>query len=379
MNTNINFVDLKRQYSTIKSEVQDAISRVLDDTAFAAGPYVKEFETNFARAHGVGYCVGVNSGTSALHMAMMALNIGAGDEVIVPTNTFFATAEAVSLAGATPVFVDCEEKFYNINYKEIENAITKKTKAVIAVHLYGQSANLDEIKTITNKYNLHLIEDCAQAHLAEYKGRMVGGDGIISCFSFYPGKNLGAYGEAGAVLTNNEELYSKCLALRDHGSKVKYYHDYIGHNYRMEGIQGAVLNVKLKHLNKWTDLRRRNASLYVRYLEECKEIILPQESLDAKHVYHLFVIRERSASRDKLMKYLAERKIFTGIHYPIPCHLQKAYAHLEYKKGAITGVGAGAFKNAERFAEEIISLPMYAELTEEEVKYVSTTIKGFYE
>jgi dTDP-4-amino-4,6-dideoxygalactose transaminase len=364
----VNFVDLKAQYLSIKDEIDEAIQNVIDNTAFVAGPFVKEFEENFAEAHNAKYCVGVNSGTSALNISAMALNIGADDEVIIPTNTFFATPEAFSLTAATPVFVDCEDSFYNIDPGKIEAAITEKTKAVVAVHLYGQPAKLDQIKEITDKHNLILIEDCAQAHTAEYKGKPVGTTGNVGCFSFYPGKNLGAYGEGGAVITNDEALYKRILALRDHGSSQKYYHDYIGHNYRMEGFQGAVLNVKLKYIHEWTESRRKNANLYCKYLSDIKEVILPKEMEDVKHVYHLFVVRV--PQRNELMAYLKENNIYTGIHYPIPCHLQKAYEFLDYKEGD--------FPNAEKFAKEIVSLPMFAELKEEEIAFVAEKIREFY-
>lgn len=364
----VNFVDLKAQYLSIKNEIDEAIQNVINKTAFASGPFVKSFEENFAKAHKANYCVGVNSGTSALHLAMWALGIGIDDEVIVPTNTFFATPEAVSLCKAKPVFVDCEQDYYNINPHNIEKAITNKTKAIIAVHLYGQAAQMDKIKIIAEKNKILLIEDCAQAHLAEYGGTPVGTFGICGCFSFYPGKNLGAYGEGGAVLTNNEELYTKMMALRDHGSAQKYYHDYIGHNYRMEGIQGSILNVKLKHLTEWTKLRRKNADLYRKYLADIKVIIVPTEMSGAKHVYHLFVIRV--SRRNELQKYLQDNEIYTGIHYPIPCHLQKPYNPLNQQKGK--------FPVSEKIADEILSLPMYAELKEEEITFVSNKIRDFY-
>lgn len=364
----INFVDLKKQYLSIKDEIDAAIKEVIESSAFTSGPFVKSFEESFAKAHNAKYCAGLNSGTSALHIAMWALGIGTGDEVIVPTSTFFATAESVSLCGATPVFVDSEPEYYNIDPKKIENAITDRTRAVIAVHLYGQPARMDEIKAITDKYKLLLIEDCAQAHIAEYKGRAVGTFGVCGCFSFYPGKNLGAYGEAGAVITADEELYKKILVLRDHGSSVKYYHDYIGHNYRMEGIQGAVLEVKLKYLREWTEKRRKNAGLYNKYLSEIKEVSLPIAMPDVKHVYHLYVVRV--PMRDELIKYLQGNEIYAGIHYPVPCHLQKAYSHLNQSKMSLPV--------AEKYAKEVLSLPMYPEMAEEDIQYVCNNIKEFY-
>jgi len=364
----VNFLDLRTQYYSIKQEIDSAIQQVLDKSAFAAGPFVKEFEENFAKAQGAKYCVGVNSGTAALHIAFMSLNFKSGDEVIVPANTFFATPEAVSLTGATPVFVDHEELYYNIDPLGIDRVITPRTKAIIAVNLYGQPAQLDIIRSLADKHNLFLIEDCAQSHLATYKGKPVGTYGIMGCFSFYPGKNLGAYGEGGAVITNDEILYKKMMALRDHGSSKKYFHDYIGHNYRMEGIQGAILNVKLKHLPAWTEIRRKNASLYRKHLSGIPEVILPAEVSDGKHVYHLFVVKV--PKREELIRFLQENGISTGIHYPIPCHLQKAYEFLGYKKES--------FPNTEKCAERILSLPMSEQLTEEQIIFVCEKIKEFF-
>ena len=365
----VNFLDLKSQYLGIKAEIDDAIQQVLDRSAFAAGPFVKSFEEHFAAAHQSRYCVGVNSGTAALHIVMMALEIGPGDEVIVPANTFFATPEAVSLAGARPVFVDHEPDYYNIDVNLIEKAITPRTRAIIAVNLYGQAAQLDAIKAIAEKHRLVLIEDCAQSHLATLNGRSTGTFGLAGCFSFYPGKNLGAYGEGGAVITPDEALYKKLMMLRDHGSAQKYHHDLIGHNYRLEGMQGAILDVKLKHLPQWTEARRRNADLYRQYLAPIREVVTPREMPGARHVYHIFCIR--APRRDELIKYLSDHQIYTGIHYPIPCHLQKAYAGLGYK--------AGDFPVSEAYAGQLLSLPMCEVLTEEEIVYVCDTIQRFYE
>lgn len=364
----VDFVDLKAQYKSIKEEIDSAISKVLESAAFAAGPFVKSFEEHFAEKQGVKYCVGVNSGTAALHAAMMVLDIKAGDEVIVPANTFFATPEAVSLAGATPVFVDCDPLFYNIDVDKIEAAISPRTKAIIAVHLYGQPARVDKIKQIAEKHGLFLIEDCAQAHLATLNGQPVGTFGVMGCFSFYPGKNLGAYGEGGAVVTNDEKIYQNLMMIRDHGMATKYRHEIIGHNYRMEGLQGAILDVKLKYLDQWTEIRRKNAELYRHYLKDIEEIELPTEMEGAKHVYHLYVIR--TEKRDELQKYLAANNIFTGIHYPIPCHLQNAYKNLGYKKGD--------FPITESYAERLLSLPMSEQLKEDQIAYVSETIKKFW-
>ena len=364
----INFIDLSRQYESIKEEISPVIEAVIRQNAFAAGPFVKSFEINFAKAHEARFCVGVNSGTAALHVALMALDIGAGDEVIVPSNTFFATPEAVSLTGATPVFVDCEETYFNIDPDKIGGVITQKTKAIIAVHLYGQPARMDQIAKIAKDNALFLLEDCAQSHLASFQGQSVGSFGSFGCFSFYPGKNLGAYGEGGAVLTNNEKMYQKMMALRDHGMTKKYHHEFIGHNYRLEGLQGAVLDVKLKYLDQWTRKRRENADLYRKHLESVNDIILPDEMIEARHVYHLFVIQTKS--RDELATFLNDQGISTGIHYPISCHLQKAYKDLEYEKGS--------FPVSESVSGNILSLPMFAELTENEIVYISQKIKDFF-
>ena len=364
----VNFLDLKSQYISIKDEIDDAIHKVFEKTAFAAGPFVKQFEENFAKAQGAKYCIGVNSGTSALHITFMALNIRHGDEVIVPTNTFFATPEAVSLTGATPIFVDHEPLYYNMDPSKIEEAITNKTKAIVVVNLYGQPAQLDTIKSIADKHELLLIEDSAQSHLATFKEQYTGTFGIAGCFSFYPGKNLGAYGEGGAVITDDEALYRKTMALRDHGSSKKYFHDYIGHNYRMEGIQGAILNIKLNYLSEWAEIRRKNATLYRQHLADIKEVILPLEMPDVYHVYHLFVVRV--SRRKELITFLQENEIYTGIHYPIPCHLQKAYSFLNIKKGT--------YPNSEKFANEILSLPMSEQLQEDEIIFVADKIKEFY-
>ncbi len=364
----VNFLDLKAQYLSIKEEIDEAIQNVLMSSAFAAGPFVKSFEENFAKSHNADFCVGVNSGTAALHAAMMALDIKTGDEVIVPANTFFASPESVSLAGAVPVFVDCEPDYYNIDPEKIEEKITPKTKAVLAVHLYGQPAQMDKIQAICKKHNLLLIEDCAQAHIAEYKGQKIGTFGDCGCFSFYPGKNLGAYGEGGAVITNNKDLYTKIMMIRDHGMPEKYHHDIIGHNYRLEGLQGAILDVKLKYLSGWTKTRQKNAQLYNKLLSQCEKIVTPKVINGAEHVYHVYVIR--CQDREDLINFLKDNGIFTGIHYPIPCHLQKAYKFLNYPKDS--------FPVAEKYADQILSLPMSEQLTEEQINYVSGKILEYY-
>jgi dTDP-4-amino-4,6-dideoxygalactose transaminase len=317
---------------------------------------------------GVKYTTGLSSGTDGNHLAMLCSEIGKGDEVIVPVNTFIATTEAISHSGATPVFVDVDEKTFNIDVNKIEEEITARTKAINAVHLFGQSADLKPIKEIAEKNNLMVVEDAAQAHLAEYYDKRIGGIGDIASWSFYPGKNLGAWGEAGAITTNNEEMYIKAKKLRDHGSEKKYYHNLIGYNYRMSEFQAAVLNVKMKYIGEWTEMRRINAEGYNTWLREIKQVITPSELEGVKHVYHLYVVRVKD--REKLQMYLKENEIATGLHYPIPLHLTQAYAFLGYKKGD--------FPVAEKLANEILSLPMYPELAKEQIEYVCEKIKAFY-
>ncbi len=371
------FLDLKAQYNSIKEEVNPAIQQVLDNTAYILGKSVKEFESEFAKTHNTSFCIGTSSGTDANHLVLWSLGIGPGDEVIIPANTFIATAWGATLCGAKPVFVDCHPESYNIDPAKVEAAITDKTKAIVAVHLYGQAADMDALNIIAKKHNLILVEDAAQAHLAEYNGEKVGGLSNATSFSFYPGKNLGAYGEAGAVVTNDEQLAKKITKLREHGQSEKYYHDSFGHNYRMEGIQGAVLGVKLKHLNEWTDGRRKVAKKYSELLASQKNIQLPVEMNYAKHVYHLFVIKvtgeslvERKEKRDLLQKFLTEKEIATGLHYPVPLHQQKCFENLGYKKGD--------FPVTEELAETGLSLPMFAELTDSQIKYVAESINEFF-
>lgn len=387
------FLDLKAQYKSIKDEVLPEIFEVLDNTAYVLGKKVQTFEEAFAKAHNAKYCFGVGTGTAGNHIVLWALGIGQGDEVIIPANTFIATAWGATLCGAKPVFVDCHPESYNIDPMKIVEAITPKTKAIVLVHLYGQPVDFDgvEEQLSVNGYQLmekgvyvnkdsgqkiFLVEDCAQSHLSEYKGKKVGSLGIASSWSFYPGKNLGAYGEGGAVMTDDDELAKKFKMIRDHGAEQKYYHQIYGHNYRMEGIQGAVLGVKLKHLEHWTEGRRRVAQKYYQLLKDVDGIILPQEMEYSKHVYHLFVVQILSNSepiktqkRDQLQKFLAENGISTGLHYPIPLHLQPCFEHLGYKKGD--------FPVTEELAEQGLSLPMYAELTDEQIEYVAEKIKEF--
>lgn len=367
------FLDLKIQYNSIKKEVLPAIENVLENSAFVLGKSVNEFEKNFAAAHQVEHCIGVSSGTDGNHLALWALGLKPDDEVIMPANTFIATAWGATLCGAKPVFVDCEPDSYNIDPKKVEELISPQTKAIVAVHLYGQPANLDPLKKIAEKHNIFLVEDCAQAHLAEYKGRRVGGLSDAASFSFYPGKNLGAYGEGGAVTTNNSEISDKVKMLRDHGAQQKYNHEVFGHNYRMEGIQGAVLNIKLNYLNNWTEGRRRAAKKYNELLADFDQIILPKEMEYSKHVYHLFVIQVKKGGkevRDSLAKFLNDNGVSTGLHYPIPLHLQKCFNYMGHKKGD--------FPVSEKLAESGLSLPMFPELTDDQINYVAAKIKEYF-
>jgi dTDP-4-amino-4,6-dideoxygalactose transaminase len=386
----IPFLDLKTQYHSIKDEVLISINNVLENTAFALGKSVADFEQEFAAAHSVKHCIAVSSGTDGNHMVLWALGIGQGDEVIIPANTFVATAWGATLCGATPVFVDCHTDSYNINPSKIVEAITPKTKAIVLVHLYGQPADVDAVSNELKAKNyelkkkgvyvhktsgqiIYLVEDCAQSHISEYNGKKVGGLEIASSFSFYPGKNLGAYGEGGAVCTDDDELAVKFRMIRDHGAKQKYVHEIYGHNYRMEGLQGAVLGVKLKYLKSWTDARRKVATKYNELLKDVKEIKLPVEMPYSKHVYHLFVIQlldTKTHSRDEFAKYLNDNGISTGFHYPIPLHLQPCFKHLGYKKGD--------FPETEKLASNGISLPMYPELNDEQMEYISDKIKRFF-
>jgi dTDP-4-amino-4,6-dideoxygalactose transaminase len=354
------FLDLKAQYASIRDEIASALLQVLDNTAFAGGPFVEKFEKDFASFCKCEFAIGVGSGTVALWMALTGLGVGQGDEVITTPNTFIATAEAISFTGATPIFVDIDERTYTIDPEKLENAITSKTKAIIPVHLYGQMADMDRIIQIAQTYDLFVIEDACQAHGAEYKGYPAGSMGNAGCFSFYPGKNLGAYGEAGAIVTNDTELAEKMRMLRDHGQAKKYHHSMIGWNARMDGFQGAVLRVKLKYLSAWNEARRRNAQFYDELLSNVSKVIIPVEADYAKHVYHIYAIRTQN--RDAFINTLAEKDIHCGIHYPIPIHLQQAYEFL--------GNGTGSFPVAEKCAKELVSLPMFPELSKEQIQYV---------
>ncbi|MCX8022628.1 MAG: DegT/DnrJ/EryC1/StrS family aminotransferase [Syntrophorhabdaceae bacterium] len=360
------FLDLKAQYETIKEEINIAIQDVIEHTAFAGGPYVSKFEEAFSEFCGSSYAIGVGSGTEALWFCLLGLGIGPGDEVITVPNTFIATAEAISFSGARPVFVDVDEKTYNMDPNLIESAITSKTKAIIPVHLFGQVADMEPIMAIAKKHGLYVVEDACQAHGAEYKGKKAGTFGVAGAFSFYPGKNLGAYGEAGAIVTDNLELADRIRVLRDHGQARKYYHNIIGWNGRMDGIQGAVLSVKLRYLTTWNDKRRKNAYLYNSMLKGIDGLVTPYEADYGKHVYHIYAIRVKE--RENVISKLAERGVSCGIHYPVPIHLQTAYSSLCLIEGR--------FPIAEKVTKEFVSLPMYPELTEEQIKHVVKELEG---
>jgi dTDP-4-amino-4,6-dideoxygalactose transaminase len=363
----IPFVDLKSQHSSIKTEIDAAVAKVLESSQFVLGEEVAAFEEEFAVYCGARYGIAVNSGTSALHLALLAAGIGPGDEVITVPFTFVATVAAILYAGARPVFVDIEPRSYTIDAKQIENALTERTKAILPVHLYGQPADMEPIVTIARRHGLTVIDDAAQAHRSEYKGRRVGSIGDLSCFSFYPGKNLGAYGEGGIVLTNNPEYARTISMLRDWGQKEKYKHTLKGYNYRMDGLQGSILRVKLRHLDSWTEARRANAARYNQLLLE-SDVITPCEMPYAHHVYHVYVVR--TPHRQSLQQALLNHEIQTGIHYPIPVHLQPAYADLGY--------AAGDFPCAEQAAREVLSLPMYEGLAGAQLESVSEAVTDYF-
>ncbi|HEV2397073.1 MAG TPA: DegT/DnrJ/EryC1/StrS family aminotransferase [Candidatus Sulfotelmatobacter sp.] len=363
-NVKVPYLDLKAQYRSIKPEIDAAISRVLESCQFVLGPEVTAFEQEFAAYAGTTECVALNSGTSALHLALLAAGVGPEDEVITVPFTFVASVAAVLYAGARPVLVDIDPCSFTMDPAAIEKAISPRTKVILPVHLYGQPADMDPIMAVARKHGLVVIEDAAQAHGAHYKDRPVGSIGDMACFSFYPGKNLGAYGEGGAVTTSNAKYASTIRMLRDWGQDRKYHHVLRGYNYRMEGIQGAVLGVKLRHLEKWTEARRSVVRQYNELLTGC-DIEKPKEMPWARHVYHVYTVR--SENRDGLQQALTAEGIQTGIHYPVPVHLQPAYADLGY--------GPGAFPHAEAAAKQVLSLPLYPELPQQSVVQVAEAVK----
>jgi dTDP-4-amino-4,6-dideoxygalactose transaminase len=360
----IPLVDLKAQYQSIQGEIDGAMAGVISKTNFIQGEEVRLLEREFAAYSGAKYGVAMASGTDALHLALEALGVGPGDEVITSPHTFTATVEAVYYCGARPIFADIDPRTYNIDPERIEERITPRTKVIMPVHLYGQSADMDPILQIAERRGLKVLEDACQAHGAEYRGRRVGSMGAAACFSFYPGKNLGAYGDAGMIVTNDEALAKWCAMMNDHGRTEKYTHVYVGYGKRMDTLQAAILRAKLPHLEAWTQARRERAAAYSRMLDGLVET--PHEPEWARAVYHLYVIRV--PRRDEVMAKLRERGVGVQIHYPIPLHLQPAYAELGYRQGE--------FPESERAAESILSLPIYPEMTQEQQEYVVDQLRA---
>ncbi len=362
------FIDLKQQFQTLKPEIDKALNPVFQDASFILGPAVKTFESNFAKYVGTKHCVTLHSGTAALHLALLAMGIGHGDEVITVPNTFVATVEGIAFAGATAKLVEVDPKTYNLDVKQLEKAVTSKTKAIIPVHLYGQTAAMKELMAWAKAKGIKVLEDACQAHGAKEYGQNAGTFGVASCFSFYPGKNLGAAGEGGAVCTNDDEIADKVRLYRDHGSRKKYVHEIVGHNFRLDSLQAAVLDVKLPYLDKWNEARRKHAKAYCEKLAGVNGLVLPETAQGAEHVFHLFVVQVAdSTTRQKVQDYLASKNVSTGIHYPIPVHMQEAFSDLGYKKGD--------FPVSENMADRVLSLPMFPELTEAQIDHVVQSLK----
>jgi dTDP-4-amino-4,6-dideoxygalactose transaminase len=365
MHIKVPFLDLSAHHAPLRAEFDRAIGEVIDSGAFAGGPFVEKFEVEFAAYNQSKYAIGVGSGTEALWLSLLACGVGAGDEVITVPNTFMATAEAITYCEARPVFVDVDETTYTMDPAGLKRALTPRTKAIIPVHLFGQPADMDPILEFAREHDLVVIEDACQAHGAEYKRRKVGTLGRAGCFSFYPGKNLGAFGEAGAIVTDDIELQEKICVLRDHGQARKYRHTMIGWNCRMDGIQAAVLSVKLRHLENGNLRRRGHAQRYNHLFADVAEVVTPVEAPYARHVYHLYAIRV--SGREETLWHLNKKEIQCGVHYPVPIHLQRAYRHLGYE--------VGAFPVSEQTAQEFISLPMFPELTEAQIANVALAVK----
>jgi dTDP-4-amino-4,6-dideoxygalactose transaminase len=361
------FVDLKAQHESVRDQVQRAMLGVADRAEFILGPAVSKFEAAFAAYCGANHAVGLDSGISALELALRACNVGPGDEVITPSHTFIATVSSISFTGATPVFVDVRPHTYLVDPERIEHAITPRTRAIMAVHLYGQPAEMDAIVDIARRKGLFLIEDAAQAHGAEYHGRRVGTFGTVGCFSFYPAKNLGAYGDAGAIVTNDAAIAKHIEMLRNYGQRRKYDHVYLAYNRRIDTLQAAILDVKLRYLDQWNRRRTAAAARYCSQLADCPAVVLPSVSADVQHVYHLFVIQH--PKRDDLMKHLAARGISCGLHYPIPVHKQECYAHLAGERLPLTVT--------DRLGDRVLSLPMFPEITDDQIDHVCEAIHDF--
>jgi dTDP-4-amino-4,6-dideoxygalactose transaminase len=365
---NIPFVNLKAQYSKIKTEIDESIKNVIEDTAFIRGEYVEKFEKDFSKVYGVKHVVSCANGTDAIYISLKALGIGIGDEVITTASSWISTSETISQTGAKVVFVDIDPNHYVINPDKIEEAITKNTKAIIPVHLYGHPANMTKILKIAKKYNIQVIEDCAQAHFSTWNKKNVGTYGIAGTFSFYPGKNLGAYGDAGCIISDDHDFAKKAKMYANHGALKKHFHDIEGINSRMDGIQASILSVKLRYINEWTALRQENAKLYDNLLSPLQQVITPYVDEKAQHVYHLYVIRTKN--RESLVGHLKSKNISTSIHYPTPLPFLKAYDYLNHTKEQFPVV----FKQQ----KEILSIPMFPELSVEEIKYVVNSINQFF-
>ncbi|MGB9835680.1 MAG: DegT/DnrJ/EryC1/StrS family aminotransferase [Candidatus Saccharicenans sp.] len=364
---NIPFVDLKSQYLSIREEINSAIQSVLNDTAFVGGKYVEAFEQSFARQLGVKHCISCANGTDAIYISLKAAGVGPGDEVITAANTFIATSEAISLTGARPVFVDIDE-YYHLDPSKIEEKITPETKAIIPVHLYGQAADIYKIKDICERHNLLMIEDCAQSHLATYHGRYTGTFGLAGTFSFYPGKNLGAYGDGGAIITNDDEFAQRARLFANHGSRKKYIHEIEGINSRLDGLQAAILSVKLKYLEQWNQARHEHALRLNQLLSDIPEIECPRLRPEAYHIFHIYCIRV--PERERLIEHLKKEGIATNIHYPYALPFTQAYAWMKHKPED--------FPRAHEYQGQILSLPMYPELTDEQINYISDSLHKYF-
>ncbi|OGK18414.1 hypothetical protein A3G67_03160 [Candidatus Roizmanbacteria bacterium RIFCSPLOWO2_12_FULL_40_12] len=361
----VEFVDLKRQYATINKEVSKAISNVLSRQTFVLGNVLEKFESSFASYLGISYVVGVDNGTDGLNLALEALGIGKGDEVITPVNSFISTTFCITNAGATPVFVDVDPDTHQLNINQVKKKISKKTRAILPVHLYGAACDIESLVKICKKHRIFLVEDACQAQGSSYKRKKLGTFGVAGVFSFYPGKNLGAYGNGGAIVTKSKSLYMKLLKLRNFGQQKRYYHDSVGHNSKLDDIQAAVLSVKLRHLDDWNKKRNKLAEIYKKMLKDLK---FPKILKDSKSNFHLLIIECKH--RSKLQAYLLKKGIKAQIHYPVPIHLQKCYKRLGYKKGD--------FPVAEKLASTILSLPIYPELRKKEVEYIAREVNNFY-
>ncbi len=362
------FADLKAQYQTIKKDIDKAMKTIIDSAEFIGGSPVKDFEANFAKIQSAKACAGCSSGTSALFLALKALGVGPGDDVITVPNTFIATSEAITECGARVKFCDINPDTFTMDPSKLEKAITKKSRAVIVVHLHGRMAEMDTIRKIADKHKLFVIEDAAQAHLSQYKGHPVGHYSHAACFSFYPGKNLGAYGDAGAVCSHDEKLVAKVKMLANHGRIKKYEHLIEAYNHRLDAFQASILNAKLPYLKKWTERRRAIAKQYSKKLKDIVKV--PLDDKDHYSVYHLYVIRTSASERDKLQEHLTKAGIQTGIHYPLPLHLQPAYSYLK--------LGKGSFPASEQSSREILSLPIYPEMTDKQVEYVIRKVREYF-